>query len=179
MNDLLFSKRLSLPWSSSFFWNKWFERSPYSIFYLLNYSQRNAKVSKRHSRLLESPNILINFIFDAPATFFLYRRNAFKKFKPLWKHAFSNTIFLVLERVYVNHRTFGTYVNNNQKIITQLLYKRVIRITLNSKQNRQEIRNTERRKTSFFKRIDRKCRITKICIEENNELTRIMHKIQF
>ena len=74
---------------------------------------------------------------------------------------------------------FGTYVNNNQKIITQLLYKRVIRITLNSKQNRQEIRNTERRKTSFFKRIDRKCRITKICIEENNELTRIMHKIQF
>ena len=49
-------------------------------------------------------------------------------------------------------------------------------MTSSSKQIRQKTQNTEKK---FFKRIGRKCRLTKIHNEQNNDHAQIMHKIQF
>ena len=42
-----------------------------------------------------------------------------------------------------------------------------------------KIQISRRRKPSFTKRLGRKCRLILTRIEENNDHTRIMHKIQF
>ena len=50
-------------------------------------------------------------------------------------------------------------------------------MTPRSKQIRQKMQNTE--KNSCFKRIDRKCRLTEIRNEQNNDYTQKIHRIQF
>ena len=51
-----------------------------------------------------------------------------------------------------------------------------MKLTLNSKENRKQTRNTQK---IFLKIISRKCKLTWIRNEQNNDHARKMHKIQF
>ena len=59
-----------------------------------------------------------------------------------WKCTFKNSL---REK---NHKTLGTCM-----ITTQMFYMKSLKMTLNSKQNRQGTQETERRKTSFLKEL--------------------------
>ena len=50
-------------------------------------------------------------------------------------------------------------------------------IAKNQRYTNMKVQNTERRKPSFIKIIDRKYRLTETRTEQNNNHTKIMHKI--
>ena len=51
-----------------------------------------------------------------------------------------------------NHRALGTYVNNDDNNVIKSN-----NMISNLKQNRQKVQDTERQKTSFSKRVAKKC----------------------
>ena len=71
-----------------------------------------------------------------------------KNSKPLWKHVFSNTCFLCFYNYFrweQNHKVTGVYINNNYK-------------NEDFEFKTKQVKDTEhRKKTSFLKRIGRKC----------------------
>ena len=85
-----------------FFGHKWFKRSPYSIFYLQNNSAILIPVPKWTSHISWSFHMLVYFsYFYAPSTFFFVNEMFLKNSKPLWKHVFSDTIFMFSQIVYI------------------------------------------------------------------------------
>ena len=72
-----------------------------------------------------------------------------------------------------DHRAAGIYINNYYANVIKS-----IKMTWNSKINRRKTLKINT-KTSFPKRMCRKCRIMQTRIEQNNDHARIMREIEF
>ena len=75
-------------------------------------------------------------------------------------------------------RTLNNFINSDiikDDIEFKTQNKKII--AKNQRYRNMKVQNTERRKPSFIKIIDRKYRLTETRTEQNNNHTRIMHQI--